>query len=77
MDDVRTMKSRKSKGLMLGEGLTDDVDAEAMEVLNELNLLSESADTDSELQRQSDADWNQQMVFQVSFFSFFFFIAGN
>jgi len=37
------------KSLLLNEGLADDVDAEAEEVLNELNLLTESEDAQNEL----------------------------
>ncbi|XP_059471792.1 striatin [Neocloeon triangulifer] len=47
-DDVKTAK-RKNKSLLMNEGLADDVDAEAEEVLNELNLLTESEDAQNEL----------------------------
>jgi len=42
----------------LNEGLADDVDAEAEEVLNELNLLTETEDAGSDIHSQGDpADW--------------------
>jgi hypothetical protein len=45
---------------MLNEGLADDVDAEAEEVLNELNLLTESEDAQSDLRAQGDpANWGK------------------
>ncbi|GLH12177.1 Lissencephaly-1 homolog [Gryllus bimaculatus] len=58
-DDVKTAK-RKGKGLMLTEGMTtDDVDREAEEVLNELNLLSETEDSGADIHSQSDpSDWS-------------------
>lgn len=40
--------------------LGDDVDAEAMEVLNELNLLSES---EEQGQTRTKTDWNKSIVF--------------
>jgi hypothetical protein len=47
---------------MLNEGLTDDVDAEAEEVLNELNLLTESEDAQNELRGPSDpASWGMSL----------------
>ncbi|XP_075225036.1 connector of kinase to AP-1 [Lycorma delicatula] len=53
-EEVRNAK-RKTKNLLLNE--TDDVDAEAEEVLNELNLLTESEDA-NEIRNQVDpADW--------------------
>ncbi|PNF17621.1 Striatin-4 [Cryptotermes secundus] len=56
-DDVKTTK-RKGKSLMLNEGLADDVDAEAEEVLNELNLLTETEDSGSDIHTQGDpTDW--------------------
>jgi hypothetical protein len=45
---------------MLNEGLADDVDAEAEEVLNELNLLTETEDSGSDIHSQGDpADWGR------------------
>ncbi|KAF4518834.1 hypothetical protein B566_EDAN008163 [Ephemera danica] len=56
-DDVKTAK-RKNKTMLPHEGLADDVDAEAEEVLNELNLLTESEDAQNELRGPSDpASW--------------------
>lgn len=48
--------------------LGDDVDAEAMEVLNELNLLSESEDQRQAAIKSESAEWDKCMYF------FFFFI---
>jgi len=48
------------QALMLNEGLADDVDAEAEEVLNELNLLTETEDSGSDIHSQGDpADWGR------------------
>jgi hypothetical protein len=45
---------------MLNEGLADDVDAEAEEVLNELNLLTETEDSGSDIHSQGDpSDWGR------------------
>nr|CAD7452732.1 unnamed protein product [Timema tahoe] len=56
-DDIKTAK-RKGKGLLLNEGLADDVDAEAEEVLNELNLLTETEDSGADIHTQGDpTDW--------------------
>nr|CAD7259828.1 unnamed protein product [Timema shepardi] len=56
-DDIKTTK-RKSKGLLLNEGLADDVDAEAEEVINELNLLTEAEDSGADIHTQGDpTDW--------------------
>ncbi|XP_047119397.1 striatin-3 isoform X2 [Schistocerca piceifrons] len=52
-DDVKTAK-RKGKSLMLNESLTDDVDAEAEEVLNELNMLTEVEDSGGDIHSQND-----------------------
>jgi hypothetical protein len=46
----------------LNEGLADDVDAEAEEVLNELNLLTETEDAGSDIHSQGDpADWGRYL----------------
>ncbi|KAI4463087.1 striatin [Holotrichia oblita] len=50
-DDVKAVK-RKGK-------LDDDVDAEAMEVLNELNLLSESVDHQRQDIKEESNEWNK------------------
>lgn len=46
--------------------LGDDVDAEAMEVLNELNLLSETENQQSDLKEASD--WNKSTNFIFFYF---------
>jgi hypothetical protein len=47
---------------MLNEGLADDVDAEAEEVLNELNLLTETEDSGSDIHTQGDpTDWGKSL----------------
>jgi hypothetical protein len=47
---------------MLNEGLADDVDAEAEEVLNELNLLTETEDSGSDIHSQGDpSDWGRSL----------------
>ncbi|XP_017772986.1 PREDICTED: striatin-3 isoform X2 [Nicrophorus vespilloides] len=46
-DDVKSVKRK------------DDVDAEAMEVLNELNLLSESEDQRQDINKSESGDWNK------------------
>ena len=52
--------------LMLNEGLADDVDAEAEEVLNELNLLTETEDSGSDIHSQPDpADWGRRLLFNA------------
>ncbi|CAG2055203.1 unnamed protein product [Timema podura] len=65
-DDIKTAK-RKGKGLLLNEGLADDVDAEAEEVLNELNLLTETEDSGADIHTQGDpTDWGSTgMGFQT------------
>nr|CAD7392470.1 unnamed protein product [Timema cristinae] len=65
-DDIKTAK-RKSKGLLLNEGLADDVDAEAEEVINELNLLTEAEDSGADIHTQGDpTDWGSTgMGFQT------------
>jgi hypothetical protein len=40
----------------MNEGLADDVDAEAEEVLNELNLLTESEDAQNDLRAAGNLD---------------------
>jgi hypothetical protein len=51
------------QALLLNEGLADDVDAEAEEVLNELNLLTETEDTGPDIHSQGDpADWGMYLV---------------
>ncbi|XP_067009673.2 striatin-3 [Anabrus simplex] len=56
--DVVKSADRKGKGMMLNEGLGDDIDRAAEEVLNELNLLSEPEETGSDIHSQGDpADW--------------------
>lgn len=72
-DDVRSAKGHRNKGkssIILNEGLADDVDAEAEEVLNELNLLTETEDTNirykADIRSQGDAappNWSQSIVF--------------
>lgn len=48
----------------MNEGLADDVDAEAEEVLNELNLLTETEDAGSDIHSQGDpADWGRYLHF--------------
>lgn len=50
------------QSLMLNEGLADDVDAEAEEVLNELNLLTETEDSGSDIHTQGDpTDWGRSL----------------
>jgi hypothetical protein len=50
------------QALLLNEGLADDVDAEAEEVLNELNLLTETEDAGSDIHSQGDpADWGRYL----------------
>lgn len=62
MDDVKSATKRKTgKSIMLNENLGDDVDAEAEEVLNELNLLTESEDSNiSDLRSQQQQMQQQQ-----------------
>lgn len=47
---------------MLGkiDNIGDDVDAEAMEVLNELNLLSESENQHQDI--KESGDWNKGLL---------------
>lgn len=64
-DDVKTAK-RKGKNIMLNESLTDDVDAEAEEVLNELNMLTEVEDSGGDIHSQNDPGWRGRgLGFQV------------
>lgn len=68
MDDVKTAK-RKGKSIILNENIGDDVDAEAEEVLNELNLLTESEDSnisDIRTQPNPSAEWSQGIGFQTA-----------
>lgn len=58
-DMVDEVKALKRIGKL--ENLGDDVDAEAMEVLNELNLLSESEERQD---IKNEGDWNKSMGFQ-------------
>jgi hypothetical protein len=43
----------------MNEGLADDVDAEAEEVLNELNLLTESEDAQNDMRAAGNSDQNK------------------
>lgn len=61
-DDVKAVK-RKSGNTVRKY---DDVDAEAMEVLNELNLLSESEDQRQAIKCES-GDWNKCMYIFLLF----------
>lgn len=58
------------QSLMLNEGLADDVDAEAEEVLNELNLLTETEDSGSDIHTQGDpTDWGtsfKELYYHIS-----------
>lgn len=67
IEDVKTAK-RKGKSIILNENIADDVDAEAEEVLNELNLLTESEDSNIADIRQPDsaAEWTQGIGFQTA-----------
>jgi hypothetical protein len=50
------------QALLLNEGLADDVDAEAEEVLNELNLLTETEESGADIHSQGDlADWGKNL----------------
>lgn len=81
--DMRPIKFIKSKA-KLGEGkhfdVADDIDpdAEAEEVLNELNMLSENADGNMGENRKDEKDWNQvgesffYYIFCMNFYIFIF-----
>lgn len=64
-DDVRSVKRKGKTSIILNEALADDVDAEAEEVLNELNLLTEVSECNDREERmnrtQSNTapDWSQ------------------
>ena len=48
--------------MLLNESLADDVDAEAEEVLNELNLLTEVEETGPELHSEGESvDWSEYL----------------
>lgn len=47
------------QSLMLSETLADDVDAEAEEVYNELNMITEAEDASGDLHSQGDPDWSE------------------
>jgi hypothetical protein len=46
----------------MNEGLADDVDAEAEEVLNELNLLTESEDAQNDMRAAGNSDQNKLLA---------------
>jgi hypothetical protein len=48
----------------MNEGLADDVDAEAEEVLNELNLLTESEDAQNDMRAAGNLDLNKFVSLQ-------------
>ena len=50
----------------MNEALSDDIDAEAEEVLNELNLITESEDAQNELRSQNDPNnWGMYNMFFI------------
>lgn len=68
MDEVKTAK-RKSKSIILNENVMDEVDIEAMEVLNEINRLSEEEDsknTEIRAQTNTSSDWSQGIAYPAT-----------
>lgn len=66
-DDTEDTK-RKGKSIILNENMTDDLDADAEAVLNELNLLTETDEKIAEARAQGDAgaEWAQGVGFQTA-----------